>query len=270
MDRLKFPKKIKRAELALLLGYVFLTLTGLFFFFTNEHTYRNYIAEDGFIEYLTAFLLLGLAANCFGRSIQSSRRMVSVFYMAAAFIFLFGMGEEMSWGQRIFGYGTPESLKEINTQQEFNLHNIRLYGVKLNKLIFGTGLYGSVFSYFLLFPILFKRNRRFRHFVKTYHLPLPKTMHSVAYFFSFLLLSLIPGGYRKWELHEFVLSGYLLLSFLFPRNLSAFTLKRAGNTTGRLRGRPPKVSLPAAHVYQTHDRLPKKNIPLHKKPKKGV
>lgn len=260
MNRLKFPKEIKRAELTLLLGLVFLTLTGLFFFFTDENSYRNYIAEDGFIEYLTAFLLLGLAANCFGRSMKSPRRMVSGFYMAAAFIFLFGMGEEVSWGQRIFGYGTPEGLKELNTQQEFNLHNIRLYGIKLNKLVFGTGLYGSVFSYFLLFPILFKRNRRFRHFVKAYRLPLPKTMHSVAYFLSFLLLSLIPGGYRKWELHEFVLSGYLFLSFLFPRNPAAFTLKRAGSTAGKLHDRPSKVSQQVTYIYPAHDRLPKKGV----------
>ena len=270
MNRLKFSKEIKRAELSLLLGYVSLTLTGLFFFFTNEKTYRNYIAEDGFIEYLTAFLLLGLAVNCFGRSIQSPRTVVSGFYMAAAFIFLFGVGEEMSWGQRIFAYDTPESLKEINTQQEFNLHNISLYSVKLNKLIFGTGLYGSVLSYFMLFPVLFKRNRRFRRFVKAYRFPLPKTMHSVAYFFSFLLLFLIPGGFRKWELHEFVLSGYLFLSFLFPRNPAAFTLKRAGSTAGKLHDRPSKVSQPVTPIYLAHDRLPKKKDPLKKKPKKEV
>lgn len=259
MKGLKFSKEVKKAELALLVGFAILTLSGLFFFFTNEHTYRNYIAEDGFIEYLTAFLLLGIAANCFARSIQAPRRMLSGFYLAAAFIFLFGMGEEISWGQRIFGFGTPQGLKELNTQEEFNLHNIRLYGIKLNKLIFGTGLYGAVFSYFLLFPLLFKRNNRFRRFVKAYRFPLPKTMHSMAYFLSFLLLSLIPEGYRKWEMHEFAFSGHLLLSFLYPRNPAAFTKKRAAGTAGRLHKHQSERRLPAPHIYPGHNRPPMKN-----------
>ncbi len=33
-------------------------------------------------------------------------------------------GEEISWGQRIFGFSTPDSLIEINRQSEFNIHNI--------------------------------------------------------------------------------------------------------------------------------------------------
>ena len=41
----------------------------------------------------------------------------------ALLMFVF-MGEEISWGQRILGFGTPEVLMEINHQQEFNLHNI--------------------------------------------------------------------------------------------------------------------------------------------------
>ena len=33
-------------------------------------------------------------------------------------------GEEISWGQRILGIATPESLKAVNVQEEFNFHNI--------------------------------------------------------------------------------------------------------------------------------------------------
>jgi len=32
-------------------------------------------------------------------------------------------GEEMSWGQHYFGWGTPEQWTEFNDQQETNLHN---------------------------------------------------------------------------------------------------------------------------------------------------
>lgn len=37
---------------------------------------------------------------------------------------LYFAGEEASWGQHYFHWGTPETLKEINDQQETNLHNI--------------------------------------------------------------------------------------------------------------------------------------------------
>jgi len=33
------------------------------------------------------------------------------------------MMEEISWGQRIFGWETSESFKELNTQDETNIHN---------------------------------------------------------------------------------------------------------------------------------------------------
>jgi hypothetical protein len=33
-------------------------------------------------------------------------------------------GEEASWGQHLFGWGTPEALASVNAQQETNIHNI--------------------------------------------------------------------------------------------------------------------------------------------------
>jgi hypothetical protein len=44
--------------------------------------------------------------------------------LALAFLFFVAFGEEISWGQRIFGFGTPESLEEVNDQAETNLHNL--------------------------------------------------------------------------------------------------------------------------------------------------
>ena len=39
-------------------------------------------------------------------------------------VLLFIAGEEISWGQRIFGYPTPDWIAERNLQEEFNLHNL--------------------------------------------------------------------------------------------------------------------------------------------------
>lgn len=49
------------------------------------------------------------------------RRPAVVLYFA---MFVFVAGEEISWGQRIFGINTPDVLNQINEQRELTLHNI--------------------------------------------------------------------------------------------------------------------------------------------------
>jgi hypothetical protein len=44
--------------------------------------------------------------------------------LGLALVFFVGAGEEISWGQRILGLETPESLESINDQGEINLHNL--------------------------------------------------------------------------------------------------------------------------------------------------
>ncbi len=44
--------------------------------------------------------------------------------------FVFIAAEEISWGQRIIGFGTPESMQSVNKQGEFNLHNFGIFDKK--------------------------------------------------------------------------------------------------------------------------------------------
>ena len=43
-------------------------------------------------------------------------------YILGALAFVFAAGEEIDWGQRIFGFETPGSLRDINMNDAFNLH----------------------------------------------------------------------------------------------------------------------------------------------------
>jgi hypothetical protein len=45
-------------------------------------------------------------------------------FLGLAIVFFVAFGEEISWGQRILGIETPESLEGINDQGETNLHNL--------------------------------------------------------------------------------------------------------------------------------------------------
>jgi hypothetical protein len=89
--------------------------------------YRFLISEDSLIEWLQVALLAGMAV--FGvlvgvRQIRDRRRLIGLAYLAAAVVALFILGEEISWGQRILGWATPEELEDLNKQGETNVHNI--------------------------------------------------------------------------------------------------------------------------------------------------
>lgn len=48
-------------------------------------------------------------------------------YLGLALLYFFGGGEEISWGQRIFGIEEPAALAEENVQQELNIHNLAVF-----------------------------------------------------------------------------------------------------------------------------------------------
>jgi hypothetical protein len=91
------------------------------------------IREEHPIELLGAIALLAAGMICFvawrrvgGDPGWPPLRRLSLLVLAV--LFLFAFGEEISWGQRILGIGTPESLSEANRQDELNLHNVNALG----------------------------------------------------------------------------------------------------------------------------------------------
>ena len=86
--------------------------------------------EDGLVEWLTAILQLSsglLFALALRRGFQLGvlgNAREGLFLAALSLALIFTAGEEISWGQRLFGFATPDALVQINQQQEFNLHNL--------------------------------------------------------------------------------------------------------------------------------------------------
>ena len=73
--------------------------------------------------------------------------------------------EEISWGQRIFGIESPEWFLKHNRQVETNVHNLVIYGVNLNKVVFGTFLGNDAWIYICMAtPILYRLNRKVEGF----------------------------------------------------------------------------------------------------------
>ena len=143
------------------IGTVFSVLTVAAFFlwveFDAAYLY-GMTKEDGPLETLSA-VFYGLSCLCFIVFIKRSeflknkatgfRYFIPVSWAILMFVF---MGEEISWGQRIFNISTPEGLAEINVQNELNLHNIAVMdtfmGGKyryLSVMMFTTGLFLPLF-----------------------------------------------------------------------------------------------------------------------------
>jgi hypothetical protein len=118
-----------------IISLVFGLITFTFPFILPTETVATLVHEDSVIEYMQA-LFFFLAALCFLGAffisktrnrlwkIQTPRNFI---YLGLALILFFGAGEEISWGQRIFGFETPDSLEDVNIQGEVTLHNLPIF-----------------------------------------------------------------------------------------------------------------------------------------------
>ena len=94
--------------------------------FIGTHTDGYMYGEKGIVENITVIFLLTAIIACLlflfaKEKIQfSSLKIWMVLFLLGA---IYYAGEEMSWGQHYFGWGTPEQWTEFNDQQETNLHN---------------------------------------------------------------------------------------------------------------------------------------------------
>ena len=189
---------------------------GFYFFYTNQPRFEDYIKEDGIAEWLTvAGLLLG-SLVCFSRFVKLFRKRSKWFLLVTfglgLFLF-FAAGEEISWGQRILGIETPEYFQQYNAQQETNLHNLVVGGVKLNKLIFSVILVGLLAIFIIIVPVLYQKNNVVKRFLDRSAVPVPQYYQVIAFIIVFALTSLIKHG-KNAELLE---CGGALLFFLIVR-----------------------------------------------------
>jgi hypothetical protein len=112
--------------------------SGAYRFVTDEDSVLEW---PQFIGFAAASLL---ACLCAWRLQRSERPVLAAAYLVFGIGCFFVAGEEIAWGQRIIGYGTPERLEEINEQKETTVHNIDLVQHFTNFSYLLAGLYGSI------------------------------------------------------------------------------------------------------------------------------
>lgn len=111
----------------------FYLLNIAFFYFTytfmnHTHFYLSLKGEAGLIElggafslFVTSIILFLCAKAC---KISEEPQYKFWTFIVFGILFFWAAGEELSWGQHMFGTLTPEWLATINDQNETNVHNI--------------------------------------------------------------------------------------------------------------------------------------------------
>ena len=137
-------------------------------------------------------------------------------------IFLFGAGEEISWGQRIFQIKSPSFFLQNNSQGEINLHNLYFYNHKINKIFFGTFLSIVMVFYLLIMPWLYNRYKKFAASLDSWAIPIPRGFHTISCLVLFFIIQMSASA-KKGELLEFANCWVVLIIFLRPLNRSMFS-----------------------------------------------
>ncbi len=111
--------------------------------------------EDGPVENISALLLLAAAVTFVAHGVQFLRRdggygRAAALSFACALLLIVFAGEEISWGQRIFGVQPGEFMQQHNWQGEINLHN-------LQTDVFNIAFHYGAFVLLVLIPLFRSR-----------------------------------------------------------------------------------------------------------------
>jgi hypothetical protein len=95
--------------------------------YARRSVYYWLLAEDHPFEWLQFALVLGgsllAAATAWRLRREHDTLGALLFALFAVGLFVIA-GEEISWGQRVFAFGTPADLASVNNEREFNIHDI--------------------------------------------------------------------------------------------------------------------------------------------------
>ncbi len=128
----------------------------------GKAAYKWFTGEDRFAEnlqivfWVISFILSLIVVN--NKSLDKNKS-YAILYGILCVGIAFIIGEEVSWGQRFFGWATPESMKIINKQDETNIHNIHGIGTSIKWLHLVIGTYGTFMPLIVLKSKVLQRIR---------------------------------------------------------------------------------------------------------------
>lgn len=183
-----------------------------------------------------AFLATSVIYFAMARKARGAPRPRRLLLAGLGLFFLLAGGEEASWGQHWLGFETPDELKELNAQQETNLHNLWVvdsYAADAGKtkgfekkaglaalLLNSNRLFDLLMvGFFWLLPAAAAWPNPLRGLLRRWWVPVPAWPFAallLANFFGTLLteLWLVDGPFRHLAVSEVREFGYAILGLL--------------------------------------------------------
>lgn len=97
-------------------------------YYVREIVSKDSLAGAGLAEDLTVLVLIPGILLTFYALVRYRQlvpnRLIGCWFLLWAFACIYFAGEEISWGQWYFQWETGEAFRQVNDQQETNLHNI--------------------------------------------------------------------------------------------------------------------------------------------------
>ena len=184
----------------------------------NLPVFAAWIREDGLVEWVTFALLAAMGALALARA-PAQAAPARLWWLAFGLGVLFCAGEEISWGQRLFGWHSSEWFVAHNAQDETNLHNLVVGGIKLNKLVFGSLLGIGAALYLAGSAVSYRRSPALRAFLDERALPVPRNYQLALAAVAWTLAELARAVTGKaGELQEVGLVAILAVILLHPLN----------------------------------------------------
>ncbi|MDO5757225.1 MAG: hypothetical protein Q4P24_06865 [Rhodobacterales bacterium] len=214
---------IRKCDTAMMVGIgVVLVATVILALADPIYFYQVFAAEDGPVEYATAFFLLvacGILLFHMASLWQSGRRGAAVLTALYALIFFMAAGEEVSWGQRIVGWESGEFFQQHNKQYETNLHNLMVGDVHLTKSLFGPVLTVCILLYLVGLPLIYPKGGGVARLADRMAVPVPWLKHAAVALIASIIIAVLDAE-RKWEVYELIFSMLVVSIFLLPQNIA--------------------------------------------------
>lgn len=223
------------AKLGALLGSKFeliclVIVMGVFFFgaflsYADFDYFENvFIQEDHALEWaeVVCFGVIGIISfkrAWFFNTVKNYP--ASVTCIMFGLIFFFGVGEELSWGQRLFDFPLPIYFYQNNIYHQFNVHGLNIMGIETSSIIFGDLLATVLKLHLIVVPLLYFYSSRARKFFDSFAIPIPKVHHSILFTIAFWgsMTIVNPASAEEGELLEF--AGAFVYFFIFTSPVNA-------------------------------------------------
>jgi len=189
--------KLTKDKFLIILLFVSISISYAVYLIPDKQFVGYLGKEDCLFENLTAVFFFVASVICF----IICRVHFNVFILLLGLLLFTGFGEEISWGQRIFNFETPEGLKKINVQKEFTIHNIVYfnsvdYNMKtktgINRFLTVNFLFKVFwFIYGILIPLAYLLNKSFAKIANKLRFPVPKISFGVFFLFNYLIMKIL-------------------------------------------------------------------------------